>query len=41
MKSLPLQVGGLKPFVDALPIPGRLAETPMSAIPALAPRYFT
>ncbi len=40
MKTTPMQVGGLRPFVDALPVPGRLAETPMSTIPALAPRYF-
>ncbi|MFM2223191.1 MAG: hypothetical protein RLZZ78_1448, partial [Armatimonadota bacterium] len=30
MKSFPIQAGGLRPFVDALPIPGRLVETPMS-----------
>ena len=40
MKLTPIQVGGLRPFVDALPVPERLAETPMSSIPALAPRYF-
>lgn len=40
MKLTPMQVGVLRPFVDALPIPGRLAETPMSTIPELAPRYF-
>ena len=40
MKHVPTQAGGLRPFVDALPIPSRLGETPMATTPALAPRYF-
>ena len=42
IKSRPItvQAGRLSPFVDALPIPGRLADTPVNPLQPLASRYY-